>query len=396
VPEGDGVRGSGSGEGRTRILWLIKGLGAGGAERLLLSAAELADRRAFSLQAAYLLPWKDALVGDLERAGVEVRCLGGGREWDLRWALRLRRLLRRERFDVVHVHSPYVAGFARLVVRSLPRDRRPKLMTTEHLPWYGYRRATRWLTRATFALDDLDVAVSEAVAESIPRKLRARVHVNPNGVAVEEIRARAVDREATRASLGAGDGEILIGTIARLDEQKDYAALLAAARSAIDAGAPVRFVAVGIGPLEEVLVERHRILDLGDRFRFLGRVEDPIRILAACDVFVLASRYEGLSVALLEAISVGLPVIATAVPGIVGVVRDGREARLVPPSDPASLSRAIVELAGDADRRVEMGRAACSRAEAFDVGLMVRRTEELYRSIAPGPSRSDVGVGASR
>ena len=109
---------------RIRVLWLIKGLGPGGAERLLATSAALRDRDAFSYRVAYLLPGKDHLVPELEALGVPTHCLDSRDERDLRWAGRLRSLLAESPVDIVHVHSPYAAGIARLVVRTLP-SRRP-------------------------------------------------------------------------------------------------------------------------------------------------------------------------------------------------------------------------------------------------------------------------------
>ncbi len=103
-----------------RVLWLIKGLGPGGAERLLVAAAAAHDPERFRIEVAYLLPWKHHLVAELEALGVECTCLGVGDERDLRWVVRLRRRLRDAPVDVVHAHSPYAAGFGRLAVRSLP------------------------------------------------------------------------------------------------------------------------------------------------------------------------------------------------------------------------------------------------------------------------------------
>ena len=94
--------------GRLRVLALIKGLGPGGAERLLVSAARVRDRNDFDYEVAYLLPWKAEFVADLEELGVATRCLEVRHEQDLRWLIRLRHLLESQRFDIVHVHSPYV------------------------------------------------------------------------------------------------------------------------------------------------------------------------------------------------------------------------------------------------------------------------------------------------
>src|SRR5256885_14599853 len=108
-----------------RVLWLTKGLGPGGAERLLLSFAAIADRERFDLRAAYLLPWKNHLVAQLAALDVPAVCLDSRREVDVRWVHRLRTLVRAARIDVVHVHSPMVAALARPALRTLPRRDRP-------------------------------------------------------------------------------------------------------------------------------------------------------------------------------------------------------------------------------------------------------------------------------
>ena len=96
---------------RVRVLWLIKGLGPGGAEGLLVASAAAIDRAAFDVEVVYLLPWKDHLVARLEALGVPCTCLGVSDERDLRWTVKLRRLLRERNFDIVHMHSPYAAAF---------------------------------------------------------------------------------------------------------------------------------------------------------------------------------------------------------------------------------------------------------------------------------------------
>jgi glycosyltransferase involved in cell wall biosynthesis len=379
-----------------RVLWLIKGLGAGGAERLLVMASEVGDREGFDYRAAYLLPWKDALVADLTRNRVPVRCLDGSKEWDLRWAARLRRLLRTHPVDIVHVHSPYVAGIARLLVRTIPRSSRPKVITTEHLPWSGYSPPTRFLNMVTFPLNDAGIAVSSSVRESMPPRFRDRVMVVPNGIDLEHMRSRMDGRETERAALGVTSDEVLVGTVANFRHQKDYPTLLRAAQRVIQSGAAVRFVAIGDGPLERELFRLHRHLGLGDRFLFLGRAEDPARVLAACDLFVLSSRFEGLPLSVIEALAMGLPVVATSVGGVQDVVTDGREAELVPVGDPGRLAKALLGLAQDGDRRGEMRAAALRRAKGFDIGRRTAELEGIYRQVVgtglPIPQTDDVDI----
>lgn len=369
---------------RIRVLWLIKGLGAGGAERLVCLVAEARDREAFDCEVAYLLPWKDALAPELERSGVPVTCLRGGKEWDLRWASRLRRLLRSHRIDVIHVHSPYVAGIARVVARSIRPSRRPRIVYTEHLPWPGYVLPTRWLNAITFPLDDAHVAVSDAVRESVWKPLATRLRTVVHGIPLEHVRQRTMDRDAARKELGIRHDEILIGTVGNLREQKRYPDLLEAARSVVDAEASVRFAAAGAGaddPSGAAIIRRHTDLGLTDRFRFLGYVEDTARFLSACDLFVLASGFEGLAVSMMEALALGLPVVATAVPGIEGEIRDGKEGLLVPVGRPDLLAEAILSLVRDPEQRRRMAKEARAGADRYDIVAAVRDIEALYQLI---------------
>lgn len=362
---------------RTRVLWLTKGLGPGGAERLLLSFAEHADHERFDLHAAYLLPWKDHLVGDLEGAGVTTHCLRGARPWDPRWLWRLRRLVRSLEVDVVHHHSPLVAAQARLVLRTLPRARRPRSITTEHNVWSSHQRATRRLNAATIGLDDHVFAVSEQVRDSMSPRIRDRVEVLIHGVDVEGIAARRVERAAARAAHGLGDDDLVVVSVANLRANKDHPTMLRAARRLVDDGVPVTFLAVGQGPLESELRAMHDELDLGDRYRFLGYQPDPVAVLAAGDAFCLSSRYEGLPIALLEALALGLPVVVTSVGGVPAVVTDGVEGRLVEPGDPDALADAIATLA-DAGVRGRWAAGAASRGAAFGIRHAVERQQEVY------------------
>jgi len=367
-----------------KVLWLIKGLGPGGAERLLASQAATTDHRAFAVTAAYLVPWKDHLVDDLTAQHVDVVCLDGEREWDLRWAHRLRSLLVRREIDVVHVHSPYVAALARLVVRTIPRRSRPAIVATEHNRWPRHARVTRLANRLTIFLDDADLAVSDDVRTTMgPRALR-RVEVVVHGVDLAAVRAAAAHRTEVRAELGIDDADVVVGIVANFRAEKAYDTLLAAAVEAVAVAAdrPLRFVAVGQGPLEADIRALHATSGLGDRFLLTGYRPDAVRVMAAFDVFTLTSRHEGLPVALMDALVLGLPVVATRVGGIPEAVTDGIEGLLVPVDDPVRLAAGYVELAADPERRAAMGAAARRRGDDFDVARSTARIEAIYRELA--------------
>jgi glycosyltransferase involved in cell wall biosynthesis len=368
-----------------RVLWLVKGLGPGGAEHLMVAAATVRDRDAFRYEADYLLPWKDALVGPLEQLGVPTRCLDVRDERDLRWAWRLRARLLHEPVDILHAQSPYPAGIARLVVRTLPKRVRPKLVYTVHNTFQSFSTPTRILNGITYPLDDADLAVSVEVHETIWRRLQDRTEIVVHGILLPEVRAALAERGETRAELGIGPDECVVGTIANFRAQKDYPNLLATARVLVDRGWPGRIVAVGQGPLEAEMRALHDRLGLGDRVLLLGQRDDAVRVLAACDVFTMASDNEGLPVALMEALALGLPVAATAVGGIPEAVTDGVEGILVAPKDPEALADAIAAITSDPDRRAAMAEAARRAGTRFDIRNAARHIEQLYRDLVTGP-----------
>ncbi len=371
-----------------RVRWLIKGLGPGGAEQLLVNQARVTDRGAVEPSVAYLVAEKAHRVPELEELGIEVTCLEGRGDTDVAWARRLRRSLRDDPVDVLHVHSPAVAAVARAVVATLPPGQRPAIVSTEHNRWPRYRAPTRWANRLTAGADAARLAVSDEVRATMPRRHRDRVEVLVHGTDPARVRRAAAARAEVRAELGIADDELVVGTVANLRLQKGYPDLLRAALLAAD----IRVVAVGQGPLESEVRALHRELDLGDRVILTGYVPDAVRTMAAFDLFTLASLHEGLPVALMDALVMGLPVVATAVGGIPEAVRHGTEGLLVPPGRPEALAAAWQELAADPDRRSTMAAAATAAGERFDIAHATARLERLYGSLAASrggaPSRS--------
>jgi glycosyltransferase involved in cell wall biosynthesis len=284
---------------------------------------------------------------------------------------------------VVHVHSPFPAPWVRLVVRSLPPRDRPALVYTEHNRWAQYAWPTRTLNRLTYGLDDWQIAVSEGVRDSVAPHRRAGVEVLVHGIVLDAVAERAAARAEVRAGWGVDDDTVVAGTVANLRAEKGYHDLLAAA-ALVDAGGPVRFVAIGQGPLEEELRAAHARAGLGARFRFLGYQPDAVRLMAGFDVFVLASHHEGLPVAVMEAAALGLPVVATAVGGLPEAVLHDETGLLVAPHRPVALAAAIEALASDPGRRAALGNEARARAGRFDAARAVAHLESGYRRLAAG------------
>jgi glycosyltransferase involved in cell wall biosynthesis len=370
------------------VLVLVKELGMGGAERLVVDLALHGDRDRFDTEVAYVLTGHDALAHELVEAGIAVHDLSASGSLDLRWTGRLRTLVATGNFDVVHAHLPYTAALGRLAVRSLPARTRPLLVYTEHSLWDRTALLTRALNRATVGLDAALIVVSRPARDALPEVLRPRARVILHGV--DRARSAAVaargetGRAAVRAELGLDAEQVLAVTVANLREEKGYDTWLGAAAALRDRKVSVTLVSVGWGPLQDAVVSEAQRSGLDGRVRFLGRRSDALELVAGADIFVLPSHHEGMPVALMEAMSLGTPVVATAVGGVPDIVTSGVEGLLVPPRRPELLADAIAELATDPVRRAELGRAARERSAAFDVAVATRAVEAVYDEVLAG------------
>jgi glycosyltransferase involved in cell wall biosynthesis len=367
------------------VLIAIKGLGHGGAERLLVDTVASADHQAFDYDVAFVLAGANALAPALEANGTTVHDLGAVSNLDLRWLRAFRRLLRRGRFDIVHFHLPYTAALGRLVVATLPRHQRPLTIYTEHSLWNKVAVLVKWLNRTTVGRDRALIAVSPAAYDALPVALRRRAQVVVHGVDLslssELMAHRPAIRHEVRESLGTPSDTVLVVTVANLRSEKGYDVLLDAAHLAAQRHLPLRFAAAGHGSMRAELVARAHELGLDDRFQFLGHRDDALRLIAAADVFVLASRQEGLPVALMEAMSVGAAIVATSVGGVPLVIDDGVNGVIVPPGDPKALTDALERVGGDPGLRDRLGARAQIDSAAFDVARSSHEIEDIYRRV---------------
>ena len=382
-----GSRGGRPGQPRLRVLVVIKCLGFGGAERLLADTVSNGDHEAFDYEVAYVLASEDGMVPLIEADGTPVHSLGATGNGDLRWMGRFRRLLQDGHFDIVHFHLPYTASLGRLVVASIPSATRPAIVYTDHSLWNKMAIVVKALNRTTIGLDQAMIVVSDAALESLPRSIRGRARVLVHGVDLSQAEALVARRQDIRAEVrrefGVADDDVLVVSVANLRPEKGYDVLLDATRILADRGLPAKVVAVGRGELEEEMAARHARLHLGDRLVFAGQRADVLRILAGADAFVLASRQEGLPVVLMEATSVGLPIVATAVGGVPQVLTDDVDGLVVPPGDPVALADALARVIADPDLRTRLGAAAKERSAMFDVAEASRTIESIYREVAP-------------
>jgi glycosyltransferase involved in cell wall biosynthesis len=360
------------------ILFVIPRVAIGGTPRHLLEVLGHLDRTRFT-PAVYCLKAgpESAFLARLRALGVEVL---DGRTAEtfrgLRWVpavLRLAALLRRRRIPVVQsylLHANFLASLAGRLARV------PVVVTSvRSLDVYaGHERV---VARLSNRLADRVMVCGEAVrrhvhqAEGCPLE---KLAVVPNGVDLAR-----VARPASAAWPAELAGVPIVGAVGRLAPKKAQGDLLDAVPHVVDRVPAARVVLVGDGPDRAALEARARALGVAERVRFLGAVGDAETLMARLDVFVLPSRLEGMSNALLEAMAAGRPVVATDVGANAELVVDGVTGFVVPPARPDRLAEAIVTLLKDPERARVMGAAGRARvAEAFTVERMVERLQRLY------------------
>jgi glycosyltransferase involved in cell wall biosynthesis len=359
---------------RTRILVLIKGLGIGGAERLISDGAEHWDRDRFEYRVVYVLPWKDHLVEPLRRLGVEVDCVGSKRGMGPTALRGIRRLVRVWRPGLIHAHLPS-AGILARVSGSAP------VVYTEHNIASSYRQPTRLVNRLTYERNAAVIAVSDAVAESLVGFPGPAPQVIPNGVSVS---VSPSEIELVRTELRMPPGQALVVHVGNIRPHKGHENLIAATAVLVAQDPNVLVVSVGAEKHEGDLARvRQSAVSAGvsDHIRFMGRREDARSFLAAADVVVNPADVEGLPLAILEALALSRPVVATAVGGVPAVIVDRVTGLLVPPGDPEALAAGIVE-ALDSPNAKGWGQAGADLVSAeYGIARMIADYEKLYREV---------------
>jgi glycosyltransferase involved in cell wall biosynthesis len=264
-------------------------------------------------------------------------------------------------------------------------SRTPIIIATRHNVDIG-GKLREWINRWARKLCDMVITVSKEVYEAELERsgtVPSRVALIRNGVQVDDFAATERPHlEMTAREWDIDGNTTVIGTLARFHKQKGHSYLLEAMTRVQTQRPGTRALLVGDGPLRPEMEAKAGELDLSETVIFTGIRRDVPEILALLDVFVLPSLWEGLPVALLEAMAAGLPVVATRVGGVPEVVIDGVTGLLVPPRDPEALSETILRLLQDSDLRHRMGQAGQERVrEHFSVDQMIRKTEALYERL---------------
>lgn len=381
--------------GALRVCEVVKTLDTGGTEVLLVERL-LAARRRFADQrgsaVTYTVICLRASTGDLiarlRSAGVTVIDLSSCPR-ALVYA-RLVATVRRMAPHVLNVHSPAPAIALRPFVRLARR--RPALVSTVHgVQW----AKTMHLDRLTRRLDDRTVAVSPAVATS--RAVRGARHVltRVHGVDVGGQRWWAARAAAVRREFDVPDSAFLCVTVANFRAEKNHRMLVQAAAEVARARPHAVFVLAGDGPLQDDTVRDVRRRRLDGTVRVLGPVPGARRLIAAADLLVLSSDYEGLPVVVMEALAAGVPVVSTRVGGLADLITPGWNGILTEPGSPGALARGVMQAMEPRAHR-ELRAGAQASANTVDIAETAEWFEELYEDLARSRDRRTRGLTSHR
>ena len=389
-------------DGRKTIIHVITQLDRGGSARSTVLTVLGHDRRRFRVSLAYgksraMTGAANALttaeLEKLRQAGIalfevptlvrEIRPL-----LDARATLTLWRLFRRERPALVHTHTSKAGAVGRIAAWLA---RVPAVVHTPHgHVFYGYfgramSEAIRLSEQVLARITDRIVALTDQGAQEHIRYQIAgpeKFVTIPSGIDLSLFRSVQVNRDVKREELGLPPEGLVVGTVGRLVPIKGHAWLLKAIPLVLIKFPRAFFVVIGDGPLLGQLRGLAEELGIGRSVAFLGAREDVPECLAALDLFVFPSLNEGLGRALIEAMAVGLPVVATRVGGIPDIVVDGKNGVLVPPQDAEAVAAALLDLLRDPCRLRHYGEAAKRSVDnRFDVASMVREIECLYDAV---------------
>ena len=362
-----------------RILSVVERLSVGGIEDSLLMLCKNINRDQFRMEVCTLYD-RGPLADEFEALGVPVHNLALNHRNYPANTLRIARFLRRHKFDIVHVQVVGPALATRLGTRLAGV---PGLIVSIQNTYLQRSWLERLLDRWLAYFTDCIVANSNAVKAFTTHQERIspdRFRVIHSSVDVNRFDPRLAWGAKVRQELGISSSHTVIGMVASLTEQKGHIYLLMAAAQILQRWPQVVLLIVGDGPLHKQLQEMVDQTGIAGRVIFSPSRRDLPNVLAAIDIFVAPSLWEGFSLVILDAMAMQKAIVASDIPSISEAVVDGVCGSLVPPRDPEALADKINLLLSSPDLRIALGEAARQRAvEMFSVEVFVTHWEEFYR-----------------
>lgn len=369
-PASDGLDKSFAPNQTIRVCHVSMCLQTGGLERLLVEFARFHDRKKFELQ-FLALAGDGPPAADIRAEGCVARVLNNSlRIRKLRSIAQLVQHLKSQRAQIVHTHNTYAQFYGAFAAKLAGV---PIVINTQHGGGCGdswkahwqFKLANRWTQRVVGVSHD-----AARLCQQQDRGSQSKITTIWNGINLDRFQYHGPKQTPTAIS------------VARLSATKDFSTLLRAVRMVLPHVPDFRLRIVGDGPERAKLESLIDELNLHPHVELLGERHDVPTLLAEAGFFVSSSLSEGISLTLLEAMAVGLPIVTTAVGGNPEVVLDGQTGRLAPAGDPAALARAIVDLCAERDLWSAMDTIGRQRVEQnFEIRQMIRSYEALYEEL---------------
>lgn len=399
---------------RIKVLHLIKSLGRGGAEKLIPETALIHDQSKFEFHCLYFYPQKNNIVDELETAGITVHLIPSSNLGLFLQIQKVRKFVFENGFDIIHAHLPWAGILARFVGKKL----KIPIVYTEHNTWERYNKVSYWGNRITFKQQDIAIAVSNEVALSMQlnsffdpyeRGGRLKVKVIQNGVNTEVFRREKQDarnktqdggnssdsstsllnRQALSITkdlyLNIPEGAPVIGKVAVFRSQKRLWLWVEIALRILEKRPEVHFLLVGDGDWRERIEKQINDSGKAQNFHLVGVQKHVIAYLSLMDIYLSSSEFEGLPIAMLEAMSCEVPVVATRAGGIGEVIQHGVQGFLTEIENWEELESYCLDLLEDRDLHKKMAHAARERViEKFSMKRMVGELEKIYQGVLEG------------
>lgn len=349
---------------------------------LLPETLKLHDKDRFEFHYGYFLPWKNQMVESIQQNGGRIICFQANNNFQLMtkvWTVAT--YVRAQKIQLIHAHLPWAGILARVVgkVAGVP------VIYTEHNKQERYHIGTRTMNLLTMELLNTVIAVSADVAGSIQKhkpRLNVPVRVIVNGVNTEHFKKQLLNGQAVREKFNIPAEAPIIGTVAVFRFQKRLDLWMEIASKIHQQFNDAHFIVVGDGPLKEALMKKRDELGLADWIHLPGLETEVRPYLAAFDIYMMSSVFEGLPIALLEAMAMECPVITTDAGGIKEVIRHEVDGFLCSVGNPEKLVGFAGSLLQDRELRMKYGNQSRKRVmEAFSMEKMVQELETVYKDV---------------
>lgn len=352
-------------------------LAIGGLQQVIVNLCKTIDRNRFHVSVLCLRSLGE-FAPDVEKLGIKVILLPQTGRTDYFSFLKVAKILRKEKIEVIHTHNtqPFIDGTLGALLSGVK-----KIVHTDHARNFPDKMRYMIAERIAAIFADHIVAVSDHTAnnlinyEKIPKQ---KICVIPNGIDGDHFR-QSIDVAAQKAIFNIPPESPVIGLGVRLSEQKGITYLLAAMPAILSHHPDTILLIAGSGPLETQLLQMAIKLGIDSSVRFVGPLTDIRKLLCVLDLYVLPSLWEGLPMVIIEAMAAGIPVIATDVGGTAMAINNEYNGILVPPTHQEALSENIVALLGNHElRALFVKRSAALFRNNFEAYIMAERYMVLY------------------